>query len=60
MPNLPVDPSFMFCHPNVLFFIWWYSYLGDGRFHQEFIVIANPNVPAFRYDLYSKKLTIER
>ena len=36
------------------------SYLGDGRFHLESIMIANPSVPAFRYDPYSKKLTRER
>jgi len=36
------------------------SYLGDGRFHLESIMIANPNIPAFRYDPYSKKLTRER
>ncbi|KAG6833791.1 hypothetical protein H0H87_001223 [Tephrocybe sp. NHM501043] len=35
-------------------------YLGDGRFHLESIMIANPSVPAFRYDPYSKKLTRER
>ncbi|KIM67903.1 hypothetical protein SCLCIDRAFT_106673 [Scleroderma citrinum Foug A] len=35
-------------------------YLGDGRFHLESIMIANPAVPAFRYDPYSKKLTRER
>jgi 2-(3-amino-3-carboxypropyl)histidine synthase len=35
-------------------------YLGDGRFHLESIMISNPNVPAFRYDPYSKKLTRER
>jgi 2-(3-amino-3-carboxypropyl)histidine synthase len=35
-------------------------YLGDGRFHLEAIMIANPNVPAFRYDPYSKKFTRER
>ncbi|KAH7105585.1 diphthamide synthesis protein [Auriculariales sp. MPI-PUGE-AT-0066] len=35
-------------------------YLGDGRFHLESIMIANPRVPAFRYDPYSKKLTRER
>ncbi|TFK55881.1 Diphthamide synthesis [Heliocybe sulcata] len=34
-------------------------YLGDGRFHLESIMIANPSVPAFRYDPYSKKLTRE-
>ncbi|KAK7061514.1 2-(3-amino-3-carboxypropyl)histidine synthase subunit 1 [Favolaschia claudopus] len=35
-------------------------YLGDGRFHLESIMIANPLIPAFRYDPYSKKLTRER
>ncbi|QRW16457.1 diphthamide biosynthesis protein [Rhizoctonia solani] len=33
---------------------------GDGRFHLEAMMIANPAVPAFRYDPYSKKLTRER
>ncbi|CAG8528035.1 12957_t:CDS:10 [Ambispora leptoticha] len=35
-------------------------YLGDGRFHLESIMIANPEIPAFRYDPYSKKFTRER
>ncbi|KAG8906482.1 Diphthamide biosynthesis protein 1 [Tulasnella sp. 403] len=35
-------------------------YIGDGRFHLESIMIANPGVPAFRYDPYSKKITRER
>ncbi|KIY65449.1 hypothetical protein CYLTODRAFT_379476 [Cylindrobasidium torrendii FP15055 ss-10] len=34
-------------------------YLGDGRFHLEAMMLANPGVPAFRYDPYSKKLTRE-
>ncbi|KAG8746794.1 Diphthamide biosynthesis protein 1 [Ceratobasidium sp. 414] len=34
-------------------------YVGDGRFHLEAIMIANPAVPAFRYDPYSKKVTRE-
>ncbi|XP_061136933.1 2-(3-amino-3-carboxypropyl)histidine synthase subunit 1 isoform X2 [Syngnathus typhle] len=29
-------------------------YLGDGRFHLESIMIANPDIPAYRYDPYSK------
>jgi 2-(3-amino-3-carboxypropyl)histidine synthase len=37
-----------------------HSYLGDGRFHLESIMIANPHIPAFRYDPYSKKFTRER
>ncbi|KAI8051323.1 putative diphthamide synthesis protein-domain-containing protein [Syncephalis plumigaleata] len=35
-------------------------YLGDGRFHLESIMISNPELPAFRYDPYSKKFTRER
>lgn len=34
-------------------------YLGDGRFHLESAMIHNPEVPAYRYDPYSKKLTRE-
>lgn len=34
-------------------------YVGDGRFHLESIMIANPSVPAFRYDPYEKKFTRE-
>lgn len=58
-------PNVRCCFP--LIFIWHSyhtfisnSYLGDGRFHLESIMIANPTVPAFRYDPYSKKLTRER
>ncbi|KAI9089591.1 putative diphthamide synthesis protein-domain-containing protein [Phlyctochytrium arcticum] len=34
-------------------------YLGDGRFHLEAIMIANPDIAAFRYDPYSKVFTRE-
>ena len=34
-------------------------YIGDGRFHLESVMIANPSVPAYRYDPYSKKFTRE-
>ena len=36
------------------------SYLGDGRFHLESIMISNPLLPAYRYDPYSKVFTIEK
>lgn len=36
------------------------SYLGDGRFHLESIMIANPGLPAYRYDPYSKVFSIEQ
>lgn len=34
-------------------------YLGDGRFHLESVMIANPNIPSYRYDPYSKVLSRE-
>ncbi|RMZ88148.1 hypothetical protein DV736_g4614, partial [Chaetothyriales sp. CBS 134916] len=34
-------------------------YLGDGRFHLEAAMIANPDIPAYRYDPYERKLTRE-
>jgi 2-(3-amino-3-carboxypropyl)histidine synthase len=34
-------------------------YLGDGHFHLEAAMIANPDIPAYRYDPYSRKLTRE-
>lgn len=34
-------------------------YLGDGRFHLESAMIANPELKAFRYDPYEKKMTQE-
>ncbi|KAM6463209.1 2-(3-amino-3-carboxypropyl)histidine synthase subunit 1 isoform 2-T2 [Liasis olivaceus] len=35
-------------------------YLGDGRFHLESIMIANPEIPAYRYDPYSKVFSREQ
>uniref|UniRef100_A0A0V0GCI1 2-(3-amino-3-carboxypropyl)histidine synthase subunit 1 n=1 Tax=Triatoma dimidiata TaxID=72491 RepID=A0A0V0GCI1_TRIDM len=34
-------------------------YLGDGRFHLEAAMIANPKLKAYRYDPYEKKFTEE-
>lgn len=34
-------------------------YLGDGRFHLEAAMIANPSVEAYKYDPYEKKFTRE-
>ncbi|XP_061637597.1 2-(3-amino-3-carboxypropyl)histidine synthase subunit 1 isoform X2 [Phyllopteryx taeniolatus] len=34
-------------------------YLGDGRFHLESIMISNPDIPAYRYDPYSKVFSRE-
>eukprot|EP01137_Pigoraptor_chileana_P012524 Opistho-2@64985 len=34
-------------------------YIGDGRFHLESIMIANPDVAAYRYDPYPKLFTRE-
>lgn len=35
-------------------------YLGDGRFHLEAAMIANPKISAYKYDPYEKKFTIEK
>lgn len=35
-------------------------YLGDGRFHLESAMIANPTLKAFRYDPYSKVFSHEQ
>lgn len=34
-------------------------YVGDGRFHLESALITNPDVPAYRYDPYARRLTRE-
>uniref|UniRef100_A0A6P7EYY5 2-(3-amino-3-carboxypropyl)histidine synthase subunit 1 n=1 Tax=Diabrotica virgifera virgifera TaxID=50390 RepID=A0A6P7EYY5_DIAVI len=34
-------------------------YIGDGRFHLEAAMIANPRVQAYKYDPYSKEFTRE-
>lgn len=34
-------------------------FVSDGRFHLEAFMIANPGIKAFRYDPYSKKLSLE-
>jgi hypothetical protein len=34
-------------------------FVADGRFHLEAIMIANPSIPAYRYDPYGRQLTIE-
>nr|NVI70972.1 putative diphthamide biosynthesis protein 1 [Cucujiformia]NVI71014.1 putative diphthamide biosynthesis protein 1 [Cucujiformia] len=34
-------------------------YLGDGRFHLEAVMIANPKIEAYRYDPYAKEFSKE-
>ncbi|KAF6262034.1 putative diphthamide synthesis protein-domain-containing protein [Scenedesmus sp. NREL 46B-D3] len=34
-------------------------FVADGRFHLEAIMIANPELPAYRYDPYNRKLMLE-
>ena len=34
-------------------------YIGDGRFHLEAMMIANPHIDAFKYDPYTKRFTKE-
>ena len=35
-------------------------FVADGRFHPESVLIANPDVPLYRYDPYAKAITRER
>eukprot|EP00884_Botryococcus_braunii_P010868 jgi/Botrbrau1/19783/Bobra.0124s0031.1 len=35
-------------------------FVADGRFHLEAMMIANPSLPAFRYDPYGRVLTEEK
>ena len=35
-------------------------FVADGRFHLEAMMIRNPDLPAYRYDPYSKTMTRER
>ncbi|KAF2497310.1 diphthamide biosynthesis protein 1 [Lophium mytilinum] len=51
-PKRPSKPEDMLV-PDLLL------YLGDGRFHLESAMIANPTLPAYRYDPYSRRLTHE-
>ncbi|CCD23396.1 2-(3-amino-3-carboxypropyl)histidine synthase NDAI_0B03620 [Naumovozyma dairenensis CBS 421] len=34
-------------------------FIGDGRFHLESAMIHNPEIPAYRYDPYNRKFTLE-
>ncbi|CAG9460704.1 unnamed protein product [Pedinophyceae sp. YPF-701] len=34
-------------------------FVADGRFHLESFMIANPSIPAYRYDPYNRKMTSE-
>jgi hypothetical protein len=35
-------------------------FVADGRFHLEAIMIANPGLPAYRYDPYGRELIREQ
>lgn len=37
-----------------------YVFIADGRFHLESVMIANPSIPAYRYNPYDKTLSRER
>lgn len=51
-PQLPdFSSQFLLLHflPYSLF-LYFHRYLGDGRFHLESVMIANPGIPAYRYN----------
>jgi 2-(3-amino-3-carboxypropyl)histidine synthase len=51
-------PYSCFCFVYIFLFDFR-RFLADGRFHLESIMIANPEIPAFKYDPYNKKFTAE-
>lgn len=46
-PLLPTDTDYMI-------------FIADGRFHMESAMIRNPHIKSYRYDPYSKKMSIEK
>lgn len=46
-PKLPADTSAI-------------VYVADGRFHLESIMIHNPAIPAYQYDVNNKRFTLEK
>lgn len=56
----PLSPGeILGCTAPVLRCVDVIIYLGDGRFHLEAAMIANPKLHAYRYDPYDKKFTRE-
>lgn len=56
----PLSPGeILGCTAPVLKEIDAIIYLGDGRFHLEAAMIANPKLEAYKYDPYDKKFTKE-
>jgi 2-(3-amino-3-carboxypropyl)histidine synthase len=56
----PLSPGeILGCTAPVLRCVDVIIYLGDGRFHLEAAMIANPKLQAYRYDPYDKKFTRE-
>ncbi|KAF2760523.1 putative diphthamide biosynthesis protein [Pseudovirgaria hyperparasitica] len=55
-PSMPVSTSISTSDANTPDIL---LYIGDGRFHLESAMIANPSLPSYRYDPYSRRLTRE-
>ncbi|XP_063235532.1 2-(3-amino-3-carboxypropyl)histidine synthase subunit 1 [Bacillus rossius redtenbacheri] len=56
----PLSPGeILGCTAPIIADVDLFIYLGDGRFHLEAAMIANPQLRAFRYDPYAKKFTEE-
>ncbi|PNF27788.1 2-(3-amino-3-carboxypropyl)histidine synthase subunit 1 [Cryptotermes secundus] len=56
----PLSPGeILGCTAPVMSYVDVFIYLGDGRFHLEAAMIANPKLKAYRYDPYDKKFTEE-
>jgi len=58
--NQPLSPGEVLgCTAPVIENVDGIIYLGDGRFHLEAAMIANPKLKAYRYDPYDQQFTAE-
>ncbi|VDM36262.1 unnamed protein product [Hydatigera taeniaeformis] len=58
--RLPLSPGELLgCTSPKVSGVDFMVFIGDGRFHLESAMLANPSLPAYMYDPYNKVLTIE-
>ncbi|KAL5965871.1 2 3-amino-3-carboxypropyl histidine synthase subunit 1 [Taenia solium] len=58
--RLPLSPGELLgCTSPKISGVNFMVFIGDGRFHLESAMLANPTLPAYMYDPYNKVLTLE-
>ncbi|KAL5102824.1 hypothetical protein TcWFU_002295 [Taenia crassiceps] len=58
--RLPLSPGELLgCTAPKVSGVDFIIFIGDGRFHLESAMLANPTLPAYMYDPYNKVLTLE-